>query len=77
MQRTDVKSSNVKSIGYDPKNQILEVEFHNKSIYQYANVQKELYKSLMASESIGGFLHKNIIKKGFKAARTDDEYTGG
>jgi len=38
MLRMSVSSSNISSVGYDPKTQTLEVEFHNGGVYQYFNV---------------------------------------
>ncbi len=40
MDRTSVTSSNIRSIGYDPRSKILEVEFTSGDIYQYFNIQK-------------------------------------
>ena len=48
MKRILVKSSDLKSIGYDEDNKILEVEFLNKeTIYQYSRVPKYIYVELM------------------------------
>ena len=66
MKREKVESSNIKSIGYDPKKQILEIEFVAKkgqSIYQYYNIPENIYCELMESESIGvgfGQLIRNV-----------------
>lgn len=60
MKRTPVTSSNVASIGYDPSVQVLEVEFLNGSIYQYAFVAPVLRAELMLAQSIGNFIHTKI-----------------
>ncbi len=58
--RTRVKSSNIASIVYDVQAQILEVEFHNGSIYQYFDVPHYLYEELMSTGSHGKFLNTYI-----------------
>ncbi|MEH2143236.1 KTSC domain-containing protein [Nostoc sp.] len=49
MQRTSVSSSNIASIGYDAKQQILEVEFLKGSVYQYSAVSESLYTGFMSA----------------------------
>jgi len=60
MERKSVVSSNLSSIGYDVSSSTLEVEFKNRSIYQYLGVPENVYKELMASQSIGSYLNKHI-----------------
>ncbi|MBF0502732.1 MAG: KTSC domain-containing protein [Candidatus Riflebacteria bacterium] len=60
MERTPVTSTNLKSIGYDPDSQILEVEFNAGSIYQYANVPPGEHEGLMNADSKGRYLNMNI-----------------
>lgn len=67
-KRTKVKSSNIHSVGYEPKTKVLEVRFNRKkgtgqSIYRYAGVESKIYKKLMAAPSHGKFFHKNIRMK--------------
>jgi len=45
MERKNVLSSNIKSIGY--YNKILEVEFLNGSIYDYYEVPERLFVGIM------------------------------
>jgi hypothetical protein len=45
VDRKPVSSSNISSIGYDPKSQTLEIEFHSGGIYQYDGVAQNLYNS--------------------------------
>jgi len=59
MNRTPVSSSNLASVGYDPENMILEIEFHNGGIYQYFNVPESVYRSLMSADSHGKYLWGN------------------
>lgn len=54
--RVRVKSSNIYSIGYDPVNKILQVEFRKGSIYEYYDVPDDIYKKFMNAESKGNFI---------------------
>lgn len=63
MIRQPVSSSNIKSVGYDPDSMLLEIEFHDGSIYQYSKVPQSVHRALMAAASLGSFLHKNIKGK--------------
>ena len=60
MNRQKVKSSNLESIGYDPKKMLLEVEFSNGEVYQYHPVTEEAHKELMNAESQGKWFWANI-----------------
>ncbi len=60
MEHTQVTSSHIAAIGYDQKEQLLEVIFTNGNTYQYKGVPVELHKSLMESPSKGAFLHRYI-----------------
>lgn len=70
MDRIGVKSSNVESVGYDPDTKTLQVSFKNGGVYNYAGVEPEKHKDLMAAKSIGGFIHTHI--KGKHAHRVAD-----
>lgn len=64
MQRTPVaSSSNVASIGYDPDTSTLEIEFNNGAIYQYFDVNENVYNELLNASSVGGYLASNIKGK--------------
>ena len=60
MDRISVRSSNIRSVGYDPESSRLEVEFNSGSIYQYLNVPESEYEGLMNSASKGRYLNRNI-----------------
>lgn len=60
MQRTGVSSSNIVSVGYDAGHQILEVEFHNGSVYQYMDVPPSVHEALMDASSHGSYLNQYI-----------------
>lgn len=60
MDREPVTSSNLRSVGYDPDSQILEIEFHHGGIYQYSGVPVSVYQGLMSAPSLGQYHHKYI-----------------
>ena len=60
MIRFPVKSSNLVSVGYDPENAILEIEFVRSGIYQYKYVPEGIYNRLMNSQSPGKFFIAEI-----------------
>lgn len=65
MERQYVSSSNIASIGYDPDNMVLEIEFLNGAVYQYYGVPQSIYDGLMAADSHGKFLADYIKKGGY------------
>ncbi len=60
MERKKVSSSHIRSIGYDAKDQILEIEFSSGTIIQYSRVSSEIQRRLMASSSMKSFFEDNI-----------------
>ncbi|MFJ5446993.1 KTSC domain-containing protein [Methylobacillus methanolivorans] len=60
MDRTPVASSNIGSIGYDPESSTLEIEFLNGSIYQYFDVNENVYTDLISAGSVGQYFSANI-----------------
>lgn len=60
MDRTAVSSSNIKSVGFDPSNNIVEIEFSDGSIYQYFDVPEATYQSLVGAPSVGKYFHQEI-----------------
>lgn len=63
MERIEVRSSNIKSIGYDEANKILEIEFVKGKVYRYANVPMDTYESLMRCDSAGVYFASFIKGK--------------
>ncbi len=60
MERTYVDSSNLESAGYDPTSNILEVEFKNGTLYQYASVPEYIFHELISANSVGIYFNQNI-----------------
>jgi hypothetical protein len=68
MRRQPVSSSNIAEVGYDEGQRILEVLFHNGSVYQYFDLPPHIYNELLQASSIGQYLNANI-KGNFRYAR--------
>jgi len=60
MERTPVTSSQIKSIGHDPENNLLEVEFNSGGVYQYQNFTSTHHEKLMGAESKGSHFGKHV-----------------
>lgn len=63
MNRQPVKSSNIKSVGYDAGTRTLEVEFSNGAVHQYLHVPPATHQALLKAKSVGGFFHGKIRSK--------------
>jgi hypothetical protein len=60
MIREPLRSSSLKSAGYDEGRMTLEIEFLNGDVYRYSNVPMEVYTDFLDAESHGRFYVKNI-----------------
>ena len=63
MTRTKVNSNSLLSIGYDPDNELLELEFTSGDIYDYKKVQPYLYLGLMNSNAKDAYFNNYIRDK--------------
>jgi len=68
MNRDNVSSSNLRSVGYEEGTFTLEIEFHGGGIYQYFEVPESVYLGLMQASSKGQYFHQNI-KNSFRYKR--------
>jgi KTSC domain-containing protein len=66
MERIRVKSGNLRAIGYDESEQILEIVFHHGGTYRYFGVPKKIYDGLMNSQSSYGKYHDRYIKNRYR-----------
>jgi|GEM_PF-278155 len=60
IKREPVVSTNVASIGYSRQLHALEIEFVRGAIYRFLDVPPNLYRQLLASDSKGHFIAKNL-----------------
>jgi len=63
MDRERVRSSNIRSIGYDPDSMTLEIEFTDGGIYQYFSVPAHVHEGLMRASSKGSYFHDHIKER--------------
>ena len=63
MERKRVNSSKVRSIGYDEKSRILEVEMSNGQVFQYSGVYPEVYRRFMAAPNPSAFFDDKIAEE--------------
>lgn len=63
IQMYKVISSNVDEIGYDEEAKELHVRFKDGSLYIYSDFEPAKNTELIASDSKGSFIHKNIKGK--------------
>ena len=60
MERKRVNSSKILGIVYDPKSQILEVEFSDGKMLAYRGVSPEVHRQFMAAPSPTSFFEDKI-----------------
>jgi hypothetical protein len=65
MKRKRVSSATMNSVGYDPNKRILEIQFSSGDVYQYFNVPRKVYNSLMNAGSQGQYFNIHIKEAGF------------
>ena len=69
IERTSVRSSVLRSVGYDQEQRVLEIEFTNGAVYQYFDVPAEVYRGLMAAESHGRYFNQHVRSAGYRYQR--------
>lgn len=60
MNRVPIKSSNLKTVGYDPVKRTLEVEFHSGAVHHFHDVPPEHHVGLLGALSPGSYFHAHI-----------------
>ena len=71
MRRTTVRSSSLKSLGYDPATRTLEVEFSSGAVYRYPDIPPDVHAGLLTAESLGRAFHATIRQAGFAGVRVE------
>jgi len=69
MQRQPVASSNLRSVGYDRAQNILEIEFQGGRVYRYLGVPEDVHLALMGAGSKGTYF-STFIKDRYPTQRT-------
>jgi hypothetical protein len=60
MKRQAVESTTMRSVGYETKNKVLEIEFESGVIYQYLEVPRMVAEALLSAESKGRYFNGEI-----------------
>ena len=68
MERKRVSASNIRSVGFDSRSRVLEIEFSDGSIVQYSGVSDEVHRRFVNSPSPGSYYRDNI-EESFTAKR--------
>lgn len=68
MTRKPIESSTIKSIGHDPNEGVLEIEFNSGQVHRYHGVASETHQRLVNHPSPGGYFHANI-KERFRSTK--------
>ena len=68
MERKKVSSSSIRSVGYDERARLLEVEFSDGRVTQYPGVSAEVHRRMMSAPSIVSYFRDNV-EESFTAKR--------
>jgi hypothetical protein len=68
MERKRVSASNIRSVGFDSRSRVLEIEFSDGSIIQYSGVSDEVHRRFVNSPSPGSY-YRDQIEESFTAKR--------
>ena len=50
----------MRSVGYELRSQILEIEFQSGAVYEYLDVPQKVHEDLISSESKGQYFNSEI-----------------
>jgi len=68
MERKKVSSNSIRSVGFDERNRVLEVEFSDGRVTQYSGVSAEVHRRLMSAPSMVSYFRDNV-EESFTAKR--------
>ena len=60
MKMIAVDSTTLRTVGYHAERRLLQIEFHNRSKYQYFEVPAAVYQELMEAPSKGAYFNRSI-----------------
>ncbi|MCS6995461.1 MAG: KTSC domain-containing protein [Casimicrobiaceae bacterium] len=76
MNRKPLSASRLRSVGYDERERILELEFRDGTLRQYLAVSPEVYRRLLAAPSPDAF-YADEIEERFPERRVSRESRTG
>ena len=71
MKRVALQSSSLRSLGYDPEQQILEVEFSSGALYRYEAVPPEVVQALLEADSLGRHFNQVFKPQHYRYRRVE------
>ncbi|KOR10243.1 hypothetical protein ABW53_05905 [Stutzerimonas stutzeri] len=71
MKRVALQSSSLRSLGYDPEQQILELEFSSGALYRYEAVPPEVVQALLEADSLGRHFNQIFKPQHYRYRRID------
>lgn len=63
MNRQRLNSSFIRSAGYEPDKELMEIEFVRGHVFEYHRVDQRTFDGLMLAESAGSYFHRHIKGK--------------
>lgn len=63
MERKRISSAKIRGVGYDPKRQVLEVEFNDGRVMAYSGVSPEVHRRFMAAPSPVSYFEDKIAEE--------------
>ena len=63
MERKRISSSKIRAVGYDPKNEVLEIEFNDGRVMAYSSVSPEVHRRFMNAPSPVSFFEDKIAEE--------------
>ena len=60
MERKRISSSKIRGVGYDPRAQVLEIEFNDGRVMGYSGVSPEVHRRFTAAPSPVSFFEDKI-----------------
>lgn len=70
VERQQVTSRAIKSVGYNAKRSWLEIEFRSGALYRYRDVPHAVYQRLIVSQSKGRFISR-FVDSNYVSERID------
>jgi hypothetical protein len=67
MQRAEINSTSIKSLGYEPETGVLEIEFKDSGeVYRYFDVPPGEYEAFLLASSKGSYLNQTFKKREYR-----------
>lgn len=63
MKTTALASTTLATVAYDADREVLQIEFQDRSVYQYFDVPKDVHEALLRVPSKGGYFNLAIRRR--------------